>query len=192
MVTHSKTCITGKWTETWVFNLSRETKTDRKTHRWTTKSLWPHVLASPISDAQHFANTANVTLRNLGLGPWLGGRGARFLLSCLPGFSYLFLNPWSPFFFFFIGIICMMTPSGTLCVWSLLKLSFGTCPSSPCSYASASSRFSWWSFIFSTASWVFSAAFVTSDRECPFTRESFPQNRPWISSAEWIINKLSF
>lgn len=100
MVTHSKTCITGKWTETWVFNLSRETKTDRKTHRWTTKSLWPHVLASPISDAQHFASTANVTLRNLGLGPWLEGRGARFLLSCLLGFSYLFLNPWSPFFFF--------------------------------------------------------------------------------------------
>lgn len=121
-----------------------------------------------------------------------GGKRGQVSIELLTWLFLLIPQPLVSFFFFLIGIICMMTPSGTLCVWSLLKLSFGTCPSSPCSYASASSRFSWWSFIFSTASWVFSAAFVTSDRECPFTRESFPQNRPWISSAEWIINKLSF
>ncbi|XP_025769643.1 transmembrane 4 L6 family member 19 isoform X1 [Puma concolor] len=61
-------------------------------------------------------------------------------------------------------IICMTVHSGTLSAWSLLKPSSGTCPSSPSFCASASSRFSWWSFISSTASWDFSAASVRSDR----------------------------
>nr|XP_023479339.1 transmembrane 4 L6 family member 19 isoform X2 [Equus caballus] len=61
-------------------------------------------------------------------------------------------------------IICMTIHSGTLSAWSRLKPSFGMCPSSPPFCASASSRFSWWSFISSTASWAFSAASVRSDR----------------------------
>lgn len=64
--------------------------------------------------------------------------------------------------YFEIGIICMTIHSGTLSAWSLLKLSFGMCASSPPYCASASSRFSWWSFISSTASWAFSVASVRS------------------------------
>lgn len=61
----------------------------------------------------------------------------------------------------------MTIHSGTLSAWSLLKLSFGTCASSPPFCASASFRFFWWSFISSTASWAFSAASVRSDRFRP-------------------------
>ena len=94
--------------------------------------------------------------------PTTRAEGEPRFLTRLLGFSYLFQPLVS--LFLGIGIICMTIHSGTLSAWSLLKLSFGTCASSPPFCASASSRFSWWPFISSTASWAFSAASVRSNR----------------------------
>lgn len=144
MVTHSKTCITGKWMDTWM-NLQpflRERERGREGEREMDYNLLL-VMHSSISLlwSSEIANTAIVTLKSLDLRPELG-KAPVFYWDCLFVFSCLFLNSWSPYFFG-IGIICMTIHSGTLAAWSLLKLLFGTCPSSPPFCASASSRFSW-------------------------------------------------
>ena len=71
-VTHSKTCITGKWMETWIFSLFREIQKDRQKDTQMDYKLLTRS-STPFSDAQNFADAATIaTLKSLGLWPWLG------------------------------------------------------------------------------------------------------------------------